>query len=108
MQEYEETLRNRLVLEGITIQLHGVSQMINTGLPSLFKSIDLCEKLLASHKQYLSLAKATDPIHGGPAAYHTQGMLQYTLDAFRHQLSWLEAYKVRKETAMNFVSTYLP
>lgn len=96
-----EAQASRMKLQGITIQLHQVSQMLNTGLGSISSSEKLSRKLLDAHTVFCERTGKGQP---GTAVSRTQGAFQYVLDAFCYQASWLEQYKTRKETAMAFVS----
>jgi hypothetical protein len=93
---------SRVPLQRITIHLHSVSQMINTGLGSVSSSVKLSNKLLSAHETF---CKATGRGRPGSADQRTQAAFEYVADAFLYQASWLEQYKTRKETAMTFVSS---
>jgi hypothetical protein len=99
-----EARDSRVKLQGITIQLHQVSQMLNTGLGSISSSEKLSKKLLDAHTVFCQRTGRGRP---GTSVSRTQGAFQYVLDAFCYQASWLEQYKTRKETAMSFVRAYL-
>ena len=89
------------MLEGITIQLHSVSQQLNTGVSSAHMSINLSEKLLGAHVTFCERTGQGAP---GTTVHRIHGMLRYVLASFRSQNDWLESYITRKDTAMGFVS----
>ncbi|KPM39332.1 hypothetical protein AK830_g7256 [Neonectria ditissima] len=93
-------MEGRFELEGITIHLNQVSQMINTGLSSVFSSIQHSERLLSAHKTFCERNRIGAP---GTLVDRTNGILHYLLDAFQCQQNYLNGYNLRKETAMNFV-----
>ncbi|KAK7418095.1 hypothetical protein QQZ08_011382 [Neonectria magnoliae] len=93
-------MEGRFELEGITIHLNQVSQMINTGLSSVFSSIQHSERLLSAHKTFCERNHIGT---SGTLVDRTNGILHYLLDAFRCQQNYLNGYNLRKETAMNFV-----
>lgn len=92
-------------LQAITIHLHQVSQMLNTGLGSANSSIKLSGKLANSHAAFCQRTSRGAP---GTIVSRTQGAFQYVLDSFLYQNNWLEQYKTRKETAMGFVRFRIP
>lgn len=93
-------VEGRMSLQAITIHLHQVSQMLNTGLGSANSSIKLSGKLVNSHAAFCQRTGRGKP---GTIVSRTQGAFQYVLDSFLYQNNWLEQYKTRKETAMGFV-----
>ncbi|VUC27343.1 unnamed protein product [Clonostachys rosea] len=90
----------RSQLQRITIELHQVSQMLNTGLASAQSSMRLSEKFVQAHALFCERTKQGSP---GTSISRTQSAFQYVKDAFEYHNSWLKSYKTRKETAMNFV-----
>uniref|UniRef100_A0A0B7K255 Uncharacterized protein n=2 Tax=Bionectria ochroleuca TaxID=29856 RepID=A0A0B7K255_BIOOC len=90
----------RTQLQRITIELHQVSQMLNTGLASAQSSMRLSEKLLQAHTLFCQRTQQGSP---GTSVSRTQSAFQYVKDAFEYHNNWLKSYKTRKETAMNFV-----
>ncbi|KAI5458576.1 hypothetical protein BGZ63DRAFT_49274 [Mariannaea sp. PMI_226] len=90
----------RRELEGLTILLNQVSQMINTGLSSVFSSIQLSDRMMAAHKTFCQRNYMDAP---GSIVDRTHSMMKYLLDAFYCQQNYFNGYNLRKETAMNFV-----
>jgi hypothetical protein len=64
--------------------------------------VKLSSKLLEAHKRFCHQAGQGLP---DTAASQTKAVIQYIHDSYVHQGSWLEQFKARKETAMNFVSS---
>jgi hypothetical protein len=63
--------------------------------------VKLSSKLLEAHRQF---CHQTGPGLPDTAASQTAAAIQYIHDAYVYQDNWLEQFKARKETAMNFVS----
>jgi hypothetical protein len=96
-------MEDRIMLENITKQLHLVSQAADTGIASAHMSIKLAEKMLDTHSKLVMASEE----HVGPAGVFirdTDTALKYVRDSFYCQKDWLNTYKARKDTAMNFVS----
>jgi hypothetical protein len=92
---------SREKLASITRQLHYVSQLLDTGVGRTMSAVKLSSKLLEAHKQFCHQTGRGLP---DTAASQTEAAIQYTHDAYVYQESWLQQFKARKETAMNFVS----
>lgn len=93
-------LASRTQLQQITLRLHTVSEMLNSGLGSIASSIKLGEKLLTAHSVF---CKRTGRDVPRPAEQRTEAALEYIRDSVYYQASWLEQYKARKDTAMSLV-----
>ncbi|PCD29533.1 hypothetical protein AU210_012069 [Fusarium oxysporum f. sp. radicis-cucumerinum] len=91
---------SREKLSSITRQLHYVSQLLDTGVGRTRSAVKLSSKLLEAHKRFCHQAGQGLP---DTAASQTKAVIQYIHDSYVHQGSWLEQFKARKETAMNFV-----
>jgi hypothetical protein len=63
--------------------------------------VKLSSKLLEAYKQFCHQTGRGLP---DTAASQTEAAIQYIHDAYVYQESWLEQFKARKETAMNFIS----
>ncbi|KAI3571574.1 hypothetical protein IWW34DRAFT_838586 [Fusarium oxysporum f. sp. albedinis] len=113
VNEYSESLKitrgqnqgahdfdSREKLSSITRQLHYVSQLLDTGVGRTRSAVKLSSKLLEAHKQFCHQTGRGLP---DTAASQTEAAIQYLHDAYVYQESWLEQFKARKETAMNFV-----
>lgn len=79
--------------------LHVMSQYTDSGIANANMSIRLCNQLLAAFRKYMP--ESRDQCE---AVRETGDSLQYVSDSFECQLSWLNTYKARKDTAMGFVS----
>jgi len=91
------------MLENITKHLHLVSQAADTGIASAQMSMKAAEKMLDAHSKLVMASEE----QAGPAGVFirdTGTALKYIRDSFYCQKNWLNTYKARKDTAMNFVS----
>ncbi|VTT78032.1 unnamed protein product, partial [Fusarium fujikuroi] len=91
---------SREKLFSITRQLHYVSQLLDTGVGRTRSAIKLSSKLLEAHKQF---CHQTGRGLLDTSVSQTEAAIRYIHDAYVYQESWLEQFKARKETAMNFV-----
>ncbi|KAF2122989.1 hypothetical protein BDV96DRAFT_593460 [Lophiotrema nucula] len=95
----KSNLRDRLMLENITKELHIVSQTADTGIANANMSIKICEEMLEAYHSFTMPCK--EPRHEVECS--TEIALKYVLESMRCQRHWLVRYKARKDTAMNFV-----
>ena len=104
-----KTMKDRIMLENITKQLHLVSQTADSGIASAHMSIKLAERMLESHSTFMMGENL--PLSDRQSATFvrdTHHALEYVRNSFYCQRDWLTTYKARKDTAMNFVSPNAP
>ncbi|RGP59666.1 hypothetical protein FLONG3_11137 [Fusarium longipes] len=84
----------------ITLELHYVSSLLDIALARSRSAVKQSVKLLQAHEQF---CHRTSRGRQCTAASQTQAAIQYIYDSYVCQDSWLEQFKVRKETAMQLV-----
>lgn len=95
-------MEGRQQLKDITKQLHLVSQTCDTGIANADMSLRLCEDMLDAYDRFVG------PCGGSLASWRqTRDSMAWVLKTWSSQKNWLVNYKVRKDTAMNFVSSNL-
>jgi len=93
------------MLENITMELHLVSQIADSGIAGAHMSIKICERMLQAHDSFImSKLQQMAERKALVTVRNTHVALEYVRDSFYCQRDWLTTYKARKDTAMNFVS----
>lgn len=93
--------RGKKELENITIQLHVVSQEIDSSTAGAEMTAMIVRKMQASHDRYCSGVPLGSIVN---ARNKTSDTLRYLLESSEAQKRWLLCYKSRKDTALNLVS----
>lgn len=93
--------RGRAELEDMTIEMHVISQEIDSVTAGAEMTAMIVRRMQIAHDRYCTLL-GSNPIEGGTTKI--SDTLRYLLESAESQKRWLVSYKSRKDIALNLVS----
>ena len=93
--------RDRNELEKVTIQLHVVSQDIDSMTASAEMTAMVIRRMQGAHDRFRELVAPNGAVNASTKIFDA---LRYLLESADSQKRWLTSYKARKDIALNLVS----
>lgn len=93
--------RDRNELEKVTIQLHVVSQDIDSMTASAEMTAMIIRRMQGAHDRFRELVAPNGAVNASTKIFDA---LRYLLESADSQKRWLTSYKARKDIALNLVS----